>query len=67
MTSYILAVLFLDTGVTVEYKFPTKAQCEQVKPAVMQLYTGLRQPVRLTCKARQTNSREYLAEPSLKM
>lgn len=49
----MLVVLFTDTGVEQTYGFSSKAECEQVKPAVMQLYTGLNQPVSLECKPRQ--------------
>ena len=52
-TLYMLVILFTDTGVEQSYGFSSKAECEQVKPAVMQLYTGLKQPVELTCKPRE--------------
>lgn len=58
MIGYLLAVLFVDTGVTQEYAFATKAQCEQAKKPVAQLYEGLKQPVVLVCKPRQQSVRE---------
>lgn len=58
MIGYLLAVMFVDTGVTQEYVFATKAQCEQAKKPVAELYKGLGQPVVLTCKARQESVRE---------
>lgn len=50
---YMLVILFTDTGTEQRYNFSSKAECEQVKPAVMQLYNGLKQPVKLSCEPRQ--------------
>ena len=56
--AYMLVVLFNQTGTTQEYPFATLAQCEQVKPAVIELYNGLHQPVTLTCTPRMAPGSE---------
>lgn len=58
MIGYLLAVMFVDTGVTQEYAFATKAQCEQAKKPVAELYAGLKQPVVLVCKPRVKSQSE---------
>lgn len=55
-TLYMLVILFTDTGVEQHYGFASKAECEQVKPAVTQLYAGLKQPIKLECKPRELNT-----------
>lgn len=55
-TLAMLIILFTDTGVEQHYNFSSMAECEQVKPAVMQLYAGLKQPVKLECKPRVLNT-----------
>lgn len=65
-TLYMLVILFTDTGVEQHYGFSSKAECEQVKPAVMQLYNGLKQPVSLECKPRELGTVSTESKVSIK-
>ena len=49
-TTYLLIVLFTQTNEVQEFPFASLKECEQIKPAIVQLYEGLRQPVSLRCK-----------------
>lgn len=55
MISYLLYITFLDNGFTQAYEFDTMANCQAAKPAVVQLYKSLGQPVLLVCKKKLPN------------